>query len=70
MNHTIRQLNVDGEKIKLLPTNVYNITHLAYNDSGVYNCTIRLSGVYFRTTREVVVLKGKKLSTLYCLPFY
>ena len=33
-------LHVDNKKIKLASKNVYNITHLAYNDSGEYICSV------------------------------
>ncbi len=46
-------LLVDHEKIKLASKNVYNVTHLAYNDSGQYRCDIILFNSTNRTTGEV-----------------
>ena len=36
----LRQLKVDNKKIKLLSTNVFNITNLTKEDDGIYYCSV------------------------------
>ncbi len=49
-NGSVIDLPVDHEKIKLASKNVYNITNLAYNDSGQYICDI----IIVNTTSKVI----------------
>ena len=35
-----KTLTVDNKKIKLLSTNVFNITNLAEEDNAIYDCTV------------------------------
>ena len=61
MNDTY--LPADHAKIKLLSTNIFNITHLTYNDSGIYKCTCSDKGVptwLLNSSYEVCVLKEGK----------
>ena len=63
------RLHVDNKKIKMLSKNVYNITNLAYNDSGEYACR-----VFSKTTDDnggysvqlIVLQKGITYGTLLC----
>ena len=65
-NTTYHSLPVNGEKIKLTSTNVFNITRLVYNDSGRYNCTIIYgymgNGSFLKDVTEhiLIVLKEGK----------
>lgn len=68
MNHTkFHQRFVDHQKIKLVSNDVYNITNLTYDDSGIYKCTARISPTFLslNLTREVLVLKGKNRQLLF-----
>ena len=58
-------LHVDNKKIKLASKNVFNITRLAYDDSGQYICTIivlNASGIVEGevTRHYLIVLKEGK----------
>ena len=55
-------LPVNLAKIKRLAANIFNITHLTYNDSGRYRCTTFHKGVTWELpgTYEVRVLKEGK----------
>ena len=64
---------VDGKKIKLVSKNVFNITRLAYNDSGQYtygyyfqrgNLSMGIVGRY-----DVLVLKEGKICFQLSYPF-
>ena len=72
MNHTIyHQLPVDHQKIKLVHKNIYNVTHLTYNDSGMYNCTTPIAPTLLpgylslKSTQKVLVLEGKNCQLLF-----
>ena len=78
MNETIYNLSVDNEKIRLISKNVFNITNLAYNDSGDYMCESDMleepntaSRVMTRY-RLIVIKKGKTCLRLLsvCTSFY
>ncbi len=51
-NGSVFDLPVDHEKIKLASKNVYNITNLAYNDSGLYLCIITIANTTNTIIRE------------------
>ena len=78
MNETIYNLSVDNEKIRLISKNIFNITNLAYNDSGDYMCESDMleepntaSRVMIRY-RLIVIKEGKtclRLSSV-CTSFY
>ena len=57
---TTYDLSVNDEKIKLASKNVFNITRLAYNDSGEYNCTISTGNTTDITEHQLMVLKEGK----------
>ena len=60
----ISLLSVDNTKIKLVSKNYFNITHLEYNDTGMYMCskqTLRNNTHYLVVFIKYkhVVIKGK-----------
>ena len=64
-SNDIIDLHVDNKKIKLASKNVYNITHLTYNDSGEYICYIITLNTSEKaaaeiTRHELLVLKEGK----------
>ena len=64
-NDTVIDLSVDNKKIELVSKNVFNITRLAYNDTGDYMCQSGMSRGPNRTfttlTRYRLVLKEGKI---------
>ena len=76
MNKTIYNLSVDNEKIRLISKNIFNITNLAYNDSGDYMCEsdmLEKPNTASRVIRyRLIVIKGKTCLRLLsvCTSFY
>ena len=71
---SLTDLHVDNKKIKLASKNVFNITRLAYDDSGEYICSIivvNASRIQWDVTRHylIVLKEGKTCMDRYLYNF-